>query len=46
MAMKPVWTKFENQVGKDNITAVQQCNVMLKTKKMIQQFVQNELCHL
>ena len=25
-AMKPVWTQFEDQVGKDNINAVQQCN--------------------
>ncbi|KAF3981459.1 MAG: TRAP transporter substrate-binding protein [Methylococcales symbiont of Hymedesmia sp. n. MRB-2018] len=24
--MKPVWSQFENQVGKDNIAAVQQCN--------------------
>ncbi len=26
VAMKPVWAKFENQVGKDNIVVVQQCN--------------------
>lgn len=25
-AMKPVWSQFEDQVGKDNIAAVQQCN--------------------
>ncbi len=25
-AMKPVWAQFEDQVGKDNIAAVQQCN--------------------
>lgn len=25
-AMNPVWVKFEEQVGKDNIAAVQQCN--------------------
>jgi C4-dicarboxylate-binding protein DctP len=25
-AMKPVWSQFEDQVGKDNIEAVQQCN--------------------
>jgi C4-dicarboxylate-binding protein DctP len=25
-AMKPVWAQFEDQVGKDNIEAVQQCN--------------------
>ncbi|SMM98386.1 TRAP-type C4-dicarboxylate transport system, periplasmic component [uncultured Candidatus Thioglobus sp.] len=24
--MKPVWSQFEDQVGKDNIAAVQQCN--------------------
>lgn len=25
-AMKPVWAQFEDQVGRDNIDAVQQCN--------------------
>jgi C4-dicarboxylate-binding protein DctP len=25
-AMKPVWDKFANQVGRDNIAAVQECN--------------------